>query len=519
MTTGANRPGHGARGGHGVGHARIGRTVVAEHHSPSGATVNGHQPQPSVEARVEGVNARAQVAEDDAPARDSGKHGRPGERSAGRGRAQRRRRERREGAERNAAGSLDRAPQRARALFGLGLPVPAHALLPAPRVLTAREAGGHDRPRRRSDQLLRAAKVLSRGVVRSTEVTPHPRLAENAADAEHEHSRHAASLAPQCGVPNETRSSAPPPAALAACASPPCASAAWRTIASPRPEPGQCRVRCRRGRSARTRAGGRPRRSRGRGRARVSHAVGQLDLDRAALRAPLERVVHEVRDRALDALRLAAHERRLGRDVERRRPSRRARARARCHLLRTISSTRTSSISSPGFAPRASSTMSATSAVSSSSSSRMSARRLARSAVRQPIGVLERLDVGAQAGDRRAQLVAGVGHQVALRLDRALERVERGVEAAREPRELVAAARRRSAARGRASAASSSVRRVKRATGASAVARDDRAQGRAERHAGGAHQQQHEHARGRAGDRPRRAARQLHGAPLGPRRA
>ena len=57
----------------------------------------------------------------------------------------------------------------------------------------------------------------------------------------------------------------------------------------------------------------------------------------------------------------------------------------------------------------------------------------------QPVGVLEHLDVGAQAGDRRAQLVAGVGHEVALRLDRALERVERRVEAAREAGELVLA--------------------------------------------------------------------------------
>ena len=51
-----------------------------------------------------------------------------------------------------------------------------------------------------------------------------------------------------------------------------------------------------------------------------------------------------------------------------------ARARARWATLSTISSSRTSSSASPGFAPRASSTMSATSAVSSSSSATMSAR-------------------------------------------------------------------------------------------------------------------------------------------------
>ncbi len=59
--------------------------------------------------------------------------------------------------------------------------------------------------------------------------------------------------------------------------------------------------------------------------------------------------------------------------------------------------------------------------------------------LRQLVGVLQHLDVRAQAGDRRTQLVAGVRHQVTLSLGRALERVERGVEAAREARELVIA--------------------------------------------------------------------------------
>src|SRR5205807_3521923 len=42
--------------------------------------------------------------------------------------------------------------------------------------------------------------------------------------------------------PNATRSTAPPPGTFAACAKPPCASAAWRTIASPSPEPGFARA-------------------------------------------------------------------------------------------------------------------------------------------------------------------------------------------------------------------------------------------------------------------------------------
>jgi hypothetical protein len=61
--------------------------------------------------------------------------------------------------------------------------------------------------------------------------------------------------------------------------------------------------------------------------------------------------------------------------------------------------------------------------------------------LRQPVGILDRLDVRSQAGDRRAQLVARVGDEVALRLDRALQRVERGVEAAGQARELVVARR------------------------------------------------------------------------------
>ena len=59
---------------------------------------------------------------------------------------------------------------------------------------------------------------------------------------------------------------------------------------------------------------------------------------------------------------------------------------------------------------------------------------------REPVALAQHLDVRLQARDRRAQLVAGIGDQVTLRLDRALERLERGVEALRKPRQLVAAA-------------------------------------------------------------------------------
>lgn len=44
--------------------------------------------------------------------------------------------------------------------------------------------------------------------------------------------------------PNPTRSSAPPPGAFSAFTNPPPASAVWRTIARPKPEPGSPRAAC-----------------------------------------------------------------------------------------------------------------------------------------------------------------------------------------------------------------------------------------------------------------------------------
>ena len=107
-------------------------------------------------------------------------------------------------------------------------------------------------------------------------------------------------------------------------------------------------------------------------------------------------------------------------------------------------------------------------------SARRARRRCPRAGSRAPAGgrrsaSLQDLDVGAQGGDRRAQLVARVGDQVALGRHRALERVERGVEAPRQARQLVAAAHLQALARGRDCRVSVSVRRVKRAIGASAV--------------------------------------------------
>ena len=68
------------------------------------------------------------------------------------------------------------------------------------------------------------------------------------------------------------------------------------------------------------------------------------------------------------------------------------------------------------------------------------AQPLAVAGVRRPAAG-QHLEVRAQRGERRAQLVRGVGDELALRALRALERLEHGVEGAREPRDLVVAVR------------------------------------------------------------------------------
>ena len=112
------------------------------------------------------------------------------------------------------------------------------------------------------------------------------------------------------------RTMPPPSGAFVASTRPPWLSAAWRTIARPSPEPvvlraslgaveaiedvGQILLR--------------------EALAVIAHrhgAICERDLDRAARRAPLARVVEQVRDRAGDALGLAADDRRLERALER----------------------------------------------------------------------------------------------------------------------------------------------------------------------------------------------------------
>ena len=60
---------------------------------------------------------------------------------------------------------------------------------------------------------------------------------------------------------------------------------------------------------------------------------------------------------------------------------------------------------------------------------------------RQLVPAREDLDVRLQAGERRAQLVRGVGHELPLSPARVLERAEHRVEARRQPAELVVAGR------------------------------------------------------------------------------
>ena len=83
----------------------------------------------------------------------------------------------------------------------------------------------------------------------------------------------------------------------------------------------------------------------------------------------------------------------------------------------------------PGWSPRASSMRSPTSAVSSSLCSTTSASRRRRSSGSSSTLLEQDLDVGAQAGDRRAQLVRGVGDELALGAHRLVQRLARGLEA------------------------------------------------------------------------------------------
>ena len=238
----------------------------------------------------------------------------------------------------------------------------------------------------------------------------------------------------------------------------------------PEPRAGQpARARAR-DRSGRTRAEDPPRRSPDRGRAPRARPCAHAHLDRPAGRArmaPLAGVVEQVRDRAVKPRRRGAHEAGLGVEDEAAVVGRAA-AHARSRRRRP----------DPGARPRPrpSRRRSLRDRPDRHQHGQLAQLRPARRraparahALGSRIADRERVEVGLHAGQRRAQLVRGVGDELALGQARALERREHRVEAGRQPPELVLLAGRRCGGRGPAYAPRARRRRVRRRTGTSAA--------------------------------------------------
>ena len=166
-------------------------------------------------------------------------------------------------------------------------------------------------------------------------------------------------------------------------------------------------------------------------------AVGQPDLDRPLGRAELGRVVEQVLDR---------HPEPVGAAVDR------ARAQVGVELgLRPVPPGRVEGVGrhrvEPDLriaparrgSPRARSVTLTTRRLSSSTWSATRARTSVRSAAGMSGCSSEHVGVDAEAGERGAQLVAGVADQPPLRVKRPLQRAQHGVERHREPAELVPA--------------------------------------------------------------------------------
>ncbi len=165
-------------------------------------------------------------------------------------------------------------------------------------------------------------------------------------------------------------------------------------------------------------------------------AVANGDLDLAAGRAPLGRVVEQVRDRALDRRRDAVDDRlpKVGREGD-------ARPVPACaldgvrgeevepHLLRLrrlpLAARELDQLGDEG--------RHLVQLLDDVSEQPLTLARRQRALARQ------HLDVRSQARERRPQLVRRVGDELALRAGRLLERAEHRVEARREPAELVVA--------------------------------------------------------------------------------
>ena len=206
------------------------------------------------------------------------------------------------------------------------------------------------------------------------------------------------------------------------------------------------RARTRRGRSGRTGAAGPPGRRRSRDRARARRCASTRTSTTPAGRRVLARVVEQVVDRAREPLARALDDRGLQRRPRsaRRGACRRARATAsrdqfvEPHVL--------------ALAPR----LVAARELDQVGDEHPELGRLLLDVGQQPralvgrqrVGLRQHLDVRAQARDRRAQLVRGVGDELALGGDRALERVEHRVEVLRPARRPRRGSRPRSGARG-----------------------------------------------------------------------
>ena len=228
------------------------------------------------------------------------------------------------------------------------------------------------------------------------------------------------------------RSTAPPPGALAAWTLPPCASAAWRTIASPRPG---ARAAARRGSAVeaveheRQVLVGDP----GAVVADDQLAVAQRHLDRAA--AVLGGVVEQVRDGPVEppADPLDQHRFEARREAHAGRVARGPLHRGgdelveRQHLELGHRLLLAREVDEVG-------------------DEQGQLLELGDDVGPQPLAVVrvqpaaaEHLEVRAQRGQRRAQLVRGVGHEPPLRALGRRQRLEHRVEGAGEPRELVVA--------------------------------------------------------------------------------
>ena len=236
---------------------------------------------------------------------------------------------------------------------------------------------------------------------------------------------------------------APPSGALAAPTEPPCCSATWRDDRQAEPAalpPARARAAVEAVEHVRQVLG---RRCRGRGRGR-GRRRRRRDLDRAAARRMAGGVVEQVVDRAAEAL---GHARR--RPPARATGSKRDAGEVAPRARRATPSTTWSSRTSSAVAERqvAAGELDQVADQRAQLLALLDARRRAAARARPRSRLLVReqhLDVRAQARDRRAQLVGGVGDQLALGPDRLVERVarvleplEHRVEARRELADLV----------------------------------------------------------------------------------